>query len=449
MAVGTSPRKQHALKLFELPARYDELGAALSFFETALAPGDGRSSGAKPNDRVLDVATGTGLVARALVERYGCRVVGLDQSAPMLSRARAELAADPALAARVELAEGEAEALPFADAEFDHLTFTYLLRYVDDPAATLRELVRVVRPGGRIACLEFCVPEGVWLWPWRLYTRVGLPDARPARLAAMVRGRALPRPGIEASPAPPAGAPAGDVGGGRGRRRHRAAHEPRRGRRDLGHQWLSKRRPAFYALRPGGWRDFITLLHPPYRPRRLRYVAIGAAAAAQIHAGRLDALAAFFLAVGIGAHSLDELHRRPLGTRLSPRTLLTLAIGGLGGALAIGVAGVLVVSATLAPLVLAGGFLVLAYNLELFNSRFHTDFWFAAAWGAFPALTGWWSNALALHSAAGDSRGRRGARLLLAQRRPTPPVDAGARAAPPHRGGEQQAAARRTGRPGP
>ena len=177
MAVGTSPRKQHALKLFEeLPARYDELGAALSFFQD---PRWRRAMvaavGAKPDDRVLDVATGTGLVARALVQRYGCRVVGLDQSAPMLSRARAKLAADPALAARVELAEGEAEALPFADAEFDHLTFTYLLRYVDDPAATLRELVRVVRPGGRIACLEFCVPEGVWLWPWRLYTRVGLP----------------------------------------------------------------------------------------------------------------------------------------------------------------------------------------------------------------------------------------------------------------------------------
>jgi demethylmenaquinone methyltransferase/2-methoxy-6-polyprenyl-1,4-benzoquinol methylase len=171
-----SARKQHALELFEeLPARYDELGAALSFFQ------DPRwrrtmveSVQAGPEDRVLDVATGTGLVARALVERYRCRVVGIDQSAPMLSRARAKLAADPALAGRVELVEGEAEALPFADGEFDHLTFTYLLRYVDDPAATLRELARVVRPGGRIACLEFGLPGGVWLWPWRLYTRVGL-----------------------------------------------------------------------------------------------------------------------------------------------------------------------------------------------------------------------------------------------------------------------------------
>ncbi len=161
----------------------------------------------------------------------------------------------------------------------------------------------------------------------------------------------------------------------------------------------AEQRPAFYALRPGGWRDLVTLLHPPYTLWHISYVAIGAAAALQVHAGRLvAALAAFFLAVGIGAHSLDELHGRPLGTRLSQRALLALAAGGLGGALAIGVAGTLVVSATLAPLVVAGGFMVLAYNLELFGGRFHTDFWFAAAWGAFPALTGWWSNALALHS---------------------------------------------------
>jgi demethylmenaquinone methyltransferase / 2-methoxy-6-polyprenyl-1,4-benzoquinol methylase len=172
-----SPRKQHALELFEeLPARYDELAAALSFFQD---PRWRRAMvaavGAGPEQRVLDVAAGTGLVSRALVERYGCRVVALDQSAPMLARAGAKLAADPALAERIELVEGQAEALPFGDAEFDHLTFTYLLRYVDDPAATLRELARVVRPGGRVACLEFCLPRGAWLWLWRLYTRVGLP----------------------------------------------------------------------------------------------------------------------------------------------------------------------------------------------------------------------------------------------------------------------------------
>jgi hypothetical protein len=162
----------------------------------------------------------------------------------------------------------------------------------------------------------------------------------------------------------------------------------------------AEQRPAFYALRPGGWRDLVTLLHPPYTLWHISYVAIGAATAPQIYAGRLGAaLAAFFLAVGIGAHSLDELHGRPLGTRLSWRVLLVLSVGGLGGALAIGIAGTLIVSATLAPLVLAGGFMVLAYNLELFGGRFHTAFWFAASWGAFPALTGWWSNALGLHSA--------------------------------------------------
>ncbi len=177
MATPSSPRKQHALELFEeLPSRYDEMGAALSFFQD---PRWRRAMvaavEARPDQRVLDVATGTGLVARALVESYGCRVVGLDQSAPMLARAHAKVAADSRLAGRVELVEGQAEEMPFADGEFDHLTFTYLLRYVDDPAATLRELARVVRPGGRLACLEFCVPRGVWLWPWRLYTRVGLP----------------------------------------------------------------------------------------------------------------------------------------------------------------------------------------------------------------------------------------------------------------------------------
>jgi hypothetical protein len=161
----------------------------------------------------------------------------------------------------------------------------------------------------------------------------------------------------------------------------------------------TEQRPAFYALRPGGWRDLVTLLHPPYTLWHLSYVAIGAAAAPHIYPGRLAAaLAAFFLAVGVGAHSLDELHGHPLGTRLSQPVLVALAAGGLGGGIAIGIAGMIVVSLTLAPLVAAGGFLVLAYNLELLGGRFHTNFWFAAAWGAFPALTGWWSNALALHS---------------------------------------------------
>jgi demethylmenaquinone methyltransferase/2-methoxy-6-polyprenyl-1,4-benzoquinol methylase len=172
-----STRKQHALDLFErLPRRYDELGAALSFFQD---PRWRRAMvatvAARESERVLDVAAGTGLVAEELVRSYGCRVVALDQSTAMLERAQRKLAADPALDARVELLVGEAESLPFDGGAFDHLTFTYLLRYVDDPAATLGELARVVRPGGRVACVEFGRPRGGWLWPWRLYTRVGLP----------------------------------------------------------------------------------------------------------------------------------------------------------------------------------------------------------------------------------------------------------------------------------
>jgi len=159
-------------------------------------------------------------------------------------------------------------------------------------------------------------------------------------------------------------------------------------------------RPAFYALRSGGWRDLVTLLHPPYTAWHLSYVALGAAAAPVVHADRLlAALAAFFLAVGVSAHALDELQGRPLGTSLSRTTLVALAVAGLAGALAIGVVGAVTVSASLVPFVLAGGFLVVAYNLELFGGRFHSDLWFALAWGAFPAFTGYWVQALALRPA--------------------------------------------------
>jgi hypothetical protein len=159
-------------------------------------------------------------------------------------------------------------------------------------------------------------------------------------------------------------------------------------------------RPAFYALRSGGWRDLVTLLHPPYTAWHLSYVALGAAAAPHIYAGRLAAaLGAFFLAVGISAHALDELHGRPLQTRLRRSTLIVLAAASLIGALAIGVAGVIVVSPLLAPLVLAGGLLVPAYNLELAGGRFHNDAWFALAWGGFPAFTGYFANALTVRPA--------------------------------------------------
>ena len=156
-------------------------------------------------------------------------------------------------------------------------------------------------------------------------------------------------------------------------------------------------KPAFYALRPGGWRDLVTLLHPPYTAWNLSYVALGAAAAPVLHLDRLvAALAAFLLAVGIAAHALDELHGRPLGTRLSDRVLIGLAACSLAGASAIGIVGGLTVSATIFPLVAVGAFLVVAYNLELFGGRLHNDAWFALAWGAFPAFTGFWANALTL-----------------------------------------------------
>ncbi len=178
-----SARKREALELFRgLPRRYDALSAALSFWQdprwrralvSAIAPAAGQ--------RILDVATGTGMVAAELLARADCSVVGVDQSAEMLAAARARFAlaapgARSAVSTRVELIEGQAEALPFADDSFDALTFTYLLRYVDDPAATVRELARVVRPGARVASLEFGVPP----WPparaaWRLYTAIGLP----------------------------------------------------------------------------------------------------------------------------------------------------------------------------------------------------------------------------------------------------------------------------------
>jgi demethylmenaquinone methyltransferase/2-methoxy-6-polyprenyl-1,4-benzoquinol methylase len=173
-----SERKRGALGLFAgLERRYDLLSGLLSFgqdprWRRAMVA----TVRAMPEDRILDVATGTGLVARELVRRYGCSVVGLDQSADMLAGARRTFAGRPELAARVELVVGEAERLPFADGEFDHLTFTYLLRYVDDPSTTLAELARVVKPGGRIASLEFGLPAPpVWRPLWRLYTRVGLP----------------------------------------------------------------------------------------------------------------------------------------------------------------------------------------------------------------------------------------------------------------------------------
>ena len=148
-------------------------------------------------------------------------------------------------------------------------------------------------------------------------------------------------------------------------------------------------RPSFYALAPGGARDYVTLLHLPYTAWNLSYVVIGAALAPQLEAGRLlPALVAFFLAVGIAAHALDELNGRPLGTRISDRTLVALAVVSLAGAVAIGIYGAITVSPWIALFVVVGAFAVVAYNAELGGGRFHGDVQFALAWGAFPLLTG-------------------------------------------------------------
>jgi hypothetical protein len=147
-------------------------------------------------------------------------------------------------------------------------------------------------------------------------------------------------------------------------------------------------RPAFYALEPGGWRDYVTLLHLPYTAWHLSYVAIGAALVPELEGRRLvAALVAFFLALGIGAHALDELVGRPLRTRIPDGVLIGLAAVSIGAAVAIGVGAALVWTLWLLPFVAVGAFLVLAYNLELFGGRFHTDLWFGLAWGAFPLLT--------------------------------------------------------------
>lgn len=172
--VEVSERRRHAIALFApLGPTYERVGRLLSFGQDPLWRRFLVSRvEARPSDAVLDVATGTGAVARELLRRYGCRVVGLDQSAAMLAEARRVLPPD------VELVAGDAQQLPFGDASFDALTFTYLLRYVDEPAATMRELARVVKSGGTIAGLEFSVPtNSAARLAWETYVSVGLPLA--------------------------------------------------------------------------------------------------------------------------------------------------------------------------------------------------------------------------------------------------------------------------------
>jgi demethylmenaquinone methyltransferase/2-methoxy-6-polyprenyl-1,4-benzoquinol methylase len=172
-----SLRKHHAVELFRgLPGHYDRVGALMSFgqdprWRRALID----AVDPRPGMRILDVATGTGMVAFALAAR-GAEVVGLDQSPAMLGGAQDRLERTPELAARLSFVLGEAEMLPFSDGQFDALSFTYLLRYVDDRTATMRELARVVTPGGRIGMVEFGVPSDPRLrMLWRIHTRAGLP----------------------------------------------------------------------------------------------------------------------------------------------------------------------------------------------------------------------------------------------------------------------------------
>jgi hypothetical protein len=181
-------------------------------------------------------------------------------------------------------------------------------------------------------------------------------------------------------------------------------------------------RPAFYALRPGGWRDYVTLLHPPYTLWHLSYVAVGAALAPHMEWALWGwTTLAFALAMGVGAHALDELRGRPLQTRISPPVLVTLAVVSISAASAIGIAVAISRTIWLLVFVAVGAFFVVAYNLELFDGRFHGGLWFPAAWGAFPVLTAYFASAETLHAAAFAAAGYAFA-TSWAQRRLSTPV---------------------------
>jgi len=420
-------------------ATYERAGALLSFGQ------DSRwrerlvdSLGAAPGDVVLDVATGTGLVARAVSERYGCDVVGLDRSGEMLSAAVARNGHIPLVLAR-------AESLPFPDDSFDHLTFTYLLRYVDDPPAVLRELARVVKPGGRIVALDFGVPPNPILRTmWRAYTSIGLPligraisrqwagvgvflggsierfdrehgadierdwtDAglREIRVTQMSFGAGVVISGVKA------GATEGPRAMGR-RPWEPGPGGPRREQR-------VSVAPAFYALEGGGWRDYWTLLHPPYTLWHLSYVLLGAALAPipdpRIVAG---SLVAFFLAVGVASHSFDELQGRPLGTRIPSAVLIVLGSLGLFGAIAVGIAAAAMLGPWFLGLVVVGAALVISYGLEV--PVVHSDIGFALAWGGFPVIASAAANGAPLGATIAATIGA--SLLSLAQRRLSTPV---------------------------
>jgi hypothetical protein len=181
-------------------------------------------------------------------------------------------------------------------------------------------------------------------------------------------------------------------------------------------------KPAFYALPRGGWRDYVTLLHLPYTAWHLAYVVVGGCLAAEVPWGRLGlTVLAFFLAMGVGAHALDELAGRPLRTTIPSPVLVGLAVGSVAAACAIGIGVALAFSPWLLPLIALGAFLVPAYNLELFGGRFHSDAWFGLAWGAFPVLTAFVACTGTVRAAAVAAAGWATV-LSLAQRRLSTPV---------------------------
>jgi demethylmenaquinone methyltransferase / 2-methoxy-6-polyprenyl-1,4-benzoquinol methylase len=414
-----------------IEASYDRVASVLSLgqdprWRRALV--DAIDAG--PTDRVLDVATGTGMVAQALHDRYGCAVVGLDQSEDMLRLARSRDGVYDTIV------EGRAEHLPFADAAFDHLTFTYLLRYVEDPAATMRELVRVVKPGGRVAMVEFGLPRGFWRPLWWLYTRAALPVA-----GRLVSGKwsavgAFLGPSIERFYArhPLATVErywreAGlddvhtrrmSVGGGVVMWATKAGPPPAAGASPADASPAdaslpsASLAPAFYAARGHGWRDYWTLLHPPYTIWHLSYVLLGAALAPAPDPRTVaGALVAFGLAVGVGSHAFDELQGRPLRTHIPSPVLVALGTAALLTASAIGLVGATMFGPPFLLFVLGGAAIVVLYGFEV--PLVHSDVGFALGWGAFPVLAT--AYAAGAHAVPTALAALAAALLSLAQRR--------------------------------